>query len=222
MRRAIADLDEVLVIARISKTAMPVRVPTGQVFNEKVCVFASDSFSLQAVLSSGIHQIWVIKYGSTLRTDLTYTPSETFATFPRPEPNEELDAIGKLLDTARREIMLRRGLGLTKLYNLVNDPELVGDPDVDRMREAHVRVDETVAAVYGWSDVELGHGFHTYRQARRWTICPAARVELMDRLLEENQRRAAEEAKVSVPAGRKAGGRRKPVESDAQEAMFDV
>lgn len=35
LRKAIADLDEVLAIARISKTAMPVRVPTHQVFNER-------------------------------------------------------------------------------------------------------------------------------------------------------------------------------------------
>ena len=44
---------------------------------------------------------------------------------------------------------------------------------------------------YGWGDVALGHGFHTYRLMRRWTVSPAARVEILDRLLEENHRRAA-------------------------------
>lgn len=44
---------------------------------------------------------------------------------------------------------------------------------------------------YGWGDVTLDHGFHTYRQMTRWTVSPAARVEILDRLLEENHRRAA-------------------------------
>ena len=38
------DLDEVLVIAQVSKTVMPVRVPTGQVFSHKLVVFATDSY----------------------------------------------------------------------------------------------------------------------------------------------------------------------------------
>src|SRR6266511_5711144 len=62
MRKAISGLDEVLVIARISKTVMPVRVPNRCVFNEKTCVFATQSFADQAVLSSSLHQTWVIKY----------------------------------------------------------------------------------------------------------------------------------------------------------------
>ena len=37
----------------------------------------------------------------------------------------------------------------------------------------------------------LDHGFHTYRQMERWTVSPAARVEILDRLLEENHKRAA-------------------------------
>ena len=41
------------------------------------------------------------------------------------------------------------------------------------------------------TDVPLDHGFHTYRQMERWTVSPAARVEILDRLLEENHRRAA-------------------------------
>jgi hypothetical protein len=44
---------------------------------------------------------------------------------------------------------------------------------------------------YGWGDVPLDHGFHTYRQMRRWTVSPTARVEILDRLLEDNHRRAA-------------------------------
>lgn len=204
MRKAIAGLDEVLVIALVSKTVMPVRVPTEQVLSHKLAVFACDEYALEAVLSSSLHTSWVFRYTSTMRTDINYSPSDVFETFPRPESSEALDAIGRTLDTERREIMLRRSLGLTRLYNLVNDPGLARDTDldVDRMREIHRELDRIVAAAYGWDDIPLDHGFHTYRKTTRWTISPTARVELLDRLLEENHRRAAESASRSARRNR--------------------
>ena len=230
MRKAIADLDEVLVIARVSKTVMLVRVSARQVVSEQVVVFATDSYAQQAVLSSTIHQDWAITYGSTLENRVRYTPSDVFETFPRPEPTLELEVIGRTLDTERREIMLRRDLGLTRLYNLVNDPGLEAgtDPDVDRMRAIHVELDAAVAAAYGWEDLDLTHGFHTYRKMTRWTVPPATRVEILDRLLEENHRRAAAEAAAAAASGRSTGGSRsrrgrKPSNSSqAQEATLDI
>ena len=235
MRKAIADLDEALVIALVSKTAMPARVPTGQVFSHKLAVFATNRFTDQAVLSSSLHLMWVMRYSSTMRTDLNYSPSDVFETFPRPEPTAELEAMGRTLDAERREIMLRRDLGLTRLYNLVNDPGLKAgaDPDVDRMRAIHVELDAAVAAAYGWEDLDLTHGFHTYRKMTRWTVPPATRVEILDRLLEENHRRAAAEAAAAATSGRSApggpGSRRtrgrksaKAVQTPVQEATLDI
>ena len=65
-----------LVIALVSKTVMPMRVPTGQVFSHKLGVFVTDSFADQAALSSSMHYLWTIKYGSTMRTDVHYSPSD--------------------------------------------------------------------------------------------------------------------------------------------------
>ena len=235
MRKAIADLDEALLVARVSKTVMPMRVPTGPVMSDATVVFATDSYSEQAVLSSSVHQYWAITYGSGMRNDPRYTPSDVFETFPRPEPTPELEAIGRTLDAERREIMLRRDLGLTKLYNLVNDPDLETgtDPDVDRMRAIHVELDAAVAAAYGWEDLDLTHGFHTYRKMTRWTVAPVTRVEILDRLLEENHRRAAAEAAAAAASGRSApggpGSRRtrgrkaaKTTQTPVQEATLDI
>ena len=132
-----------------------------------------------------------------MKNDPRYTPSDVFETFPRPADTPELEAIGRTLDTERRDIMLRRQLGLTKLYNLVNDPDLPSeaDRDVARLREIHEKLDHVVMDAYGWSDVPLNHGFYEYRKMTRWTVCPEARVEILDRLLEENHRRAALEPK---------------------------
>jgi hypothetical protein len=193
LRKAIADLDEVLVIALVSNTVMPMRVRTGQVFSHKLAVFATHNHVDQAVLSSSLHQVWAMRYGSTMRRDVNYSPSDVFLTFPRPEPTGDLERLGKVLDEERREMMLRRGLGLTRLYNLVNDRDITdaSDADIARLRQIHVDLDHAVMAAYGWSGVRLDHGFHTYRRMQRWTVSPAARVEILDRLLEENHRRAA-------------------------------
>lgn len=229
-KAATANLDEVLVIALVSKTVMPVRVSAGQVFSHMLGVFATNSYAQQAILSSSLHQYWAIAYGSTLETRVRYTPSDVFETFPRPEPTPELEAIGRTLDTERREIMLRRELGLTKLYNLVNDPGLEAgiDPDVDRLRAIHVELDAAVAAAYGWEDLDLTHGFHTYRKMTRWTVPPATRVEILDRLLEENHRCAAAEAAAAAASGQSIGGsrsrrgRKSANSTQAQEATLDI
>jgi hypothetical protein len=218
LRRAIAGLSEVLAITLHGKTLMPARVPTTWIFSHGLAAFATDSFSDQAVLSSNVHQMWAIKYGSGIRHDPRYTPSDVFETFPQPVASDRLVEWGKRLDGDRRRIMLRRDIGLTKLYNLVNNPSISGssEPDVETMRRLHVELDEAVMAAYGWSDVPLEHGFHTYRQMTRWTVSPAARVEILDRLLEENLRRAAAQPK----ATKKTTRTRRAAVDDAQGTLL--
>jgi hypothetical protein len=220
MRRTIADLDEVLVIARVSKSVMPMRIATGLIPSEQLVVFATDSYVDQALLSSAVHQLWAITYSSTMGVGTRYAPSDVFETFPRPKSTGWLQQLGRRLDDDRREVMLRRGLGLTRLYNLVNDPQITeaSDPDVARMRAIHVELDEAVMDAYGWSDVRLDHGFHTYRQVERWTVSPAARVEILDRLLEEDHRRAAEEAAAAKPQRK---GRRGKDVSEREGTLFE-
>ncbi|MDQ1215814.1 Eco57I restriction-modification methylase domain-containing protein [Microbacterium arborescens] len=193
MRAATKSLREVLVIALVSKTVMTVRVPTGQVFSHALAVFATADYGDQAVLSSSLHQLWAITYGSGMRNDPRYTPSDVFETFPRPVPSDALRDIGRTLDTERSAIMRRRDLGLTRLYTLVNESRVdsVSDVDVGRIRNLHVELDQAVLDAYGWSDIKPDHGFHTFRNMQRWTVSGASRVEILDRLLEENKSRAA-------------------------------
>lgn len=220
LRREISDLDEMLAIARVSKSVMPARIPTTLIPSEQVTIFATDSYADQAVLSSTAHQIWAIAYSSTMGVGTRYAPSDVFETFPRPTETGQLDRMGRALDGERRGVMLGRSLGLTNLYNLVNDPQITdqSDPDIAHMRAIHVELDEAVVDAYGWSDIPLDHGFHTYRQMQRWTVSPAARVEILDRLLEENHRRAAEEAnKTTKPRSK---GRRGKRVSDEQGTLL--
>jgi hypothetical protein len=190
---SIADLDRVLVIALVSKTGLPVWVPTGQVFSHMLGVFATDRDAYLTLLSSNIHFTWWTTKGeSTLRKDARYTPSDGFETFPQPKLSSSMDEVGEQLHTFRRSVMLGRNLGLTKLYNLVHDRSR-NDDEIRRLREIHTEVDYAVAQAYGWTGLELGHGFHETRQGLRFTIAPEVQVEVLDRLLELNHQRHADE-----------------------------
>ena len=200
MRKATSPLSEVLVVGLVSKTVMPVRVRSDQAFSHKLGVFATDSYATQAILSSATHWLWAVKYGSTLQTRVNYSPSDVFETFPLPTLTDGLSAVGRELDVVRREIMLRRGLGITNLYNFINDPA-ADDRDVATLRRIHVEVEELVRDAYGWSDIDLDFGFNSFRRMERWSISPSAQTELLDRLLEENHRRTSDRIRDVTPVG---------------------
>ncbi|MCF6522351.1 hypothetical protein HOY81_04465 [Streptomyces sp. JJ36] len=223
---AIADLDRVLVMAQVSKTVMPVLVPTGQVFSHKVVIFASDDPGMLAVLSAAPHYWWAINRSATMKADLSYSPSDVFYSFPFPPFTAELRGLGARLDTERREMMLARDVGLTDTYNLVHSPAN-GDGDIFNLREIHRLIDEAAFRAYGWDDLlsaGLGHGHHETRQGTRYTIAPAVQLEVLDRLLEENHQRYAAEKAAGLHekgAGRKAKKRvAKPAPQG--EGLFDV
>ena len=70
---------------------------------------------------------------------------------------------------------------------------------------------------YGWGDIPLDYGFHEHRGMVRWMVGPSAVVEILDRLLEENHRRAALEVERGSKA-KKSGKRKSSVEQG--EALF--
>jgi hypothetical protein len=219
MIKAIAGLDRVIVMARISKTVMPIIVPTGQVMNEKTVVFASDDAGFLALLSSAVYYWWAISHSSTLKGNLNYAPSDVFETFARPEISEEMRGLGGRLDSVRREVMLARGAGLTATYNLVHNRDCA-DADIAGLREIHRGIDEAVVRGYGWDDLlvtGLGHEFHETRQGTRYTIAAAVRREILDRLLELNLARYAEEVRAGLHDKR---GRKRAARDTGDAALF--
>jgi hypothetical protein len=64
---------------------------------------------------------------------------------------------------------------------------------VERIIDAQASLDRAVMVAYGWSDLELDHGHRETTLGMRFTVSPAAQKEILDRLLELNHQRYAEE-----------------------------
>ena len=232
LMHVISSLHRVIVITLVSRTCMPVRVPTGQVFSNALGVFATDRASHLTLLTSSQHLFWWTTKGeSSLRTDPRYTPSDGFETFPQPGLTAQMDRVGEELEAFRSGAMERRLTGLTALYNLVHN-DSVQDGDIARLREIHVEIDETVREAYAldeerepeirayedrvtsgalptWREIELGHGFHETRQGARFTISPQARIDVLDKLLALNHYRYDQEVKKGLHSGKGRGASRK-------------
>lgn len=105
-----------------------------------------------------------------------------------------LEDIGERYHTHRKQMMLVCREGLTKTYNRFHNPE-EASPDILKLRQLHAALDNAVVTAYGWTDLELNHGFHETKQGVRYTISEPARREVLARLLKLNHERYAEEVK---------------------------
>ena len=208
--------------ARTTKHLSFSAMPTDYVFSDALYVFTTDRWDLFTVVQSTLHEVWARKYSGSLKQDLRYSPSQCFDTFAFPSglwqtANPGLAEIGERYHAHRKELTRFLWLGLTKTYNLFHardlSPEMVGrvsKKDADtaaagfeallELRHLHVALDIAVRDSYGWQDLDLEHDFHEVETLPendrvRYTIGPAARREVLKRLLAENHARAGAEAK---------------------------
>ncbi len=169
MRSVLAPLARYAALGRVGKRALLAWQDSAVCPSDQTVVFAFDDDYSMGILLSRAHDAWAWSRSSTLETRLRYTPTSVFETFPWPDPvtpeqRAEVAAAASDLYARRSELCTEHGLGLTKLYNLMDDG---GFRDLAAL---HKRLDAAVAKAYGW---------------------PAAvaqdPVELMRRLAERNQ-----------------------------------
>ncbi len=148
MREALADRSRFVVANRYGKRLLTCWVGSTVCPSGQVVVFAFDDDYSMGVLSSGIHTAWAWSESSTLRVDLRYTPTSAFETFPWPTPTAaQREAVADFARRAvarRQEICRERQIGLTKLYNEVDEGAYRD------LAQLHRELDEAVAAAYGW------------------------------------------------------------------------
>lgn len=218
------------------------------IFTHALFVLAVDKWDLYVVVQSTLHEVWARKYSGALKQDLRYSPSKCFDTFPFPQglwqtANPNLAMLGEHYHEHRRALMKSLWLGLTDIYNLFHNRDLTpaevarvskkplseaeaGYQGILELRRLHRELDLAVRDAYGWTDLDLGHDFVEVETLPendrvRYTISPAARKEVLKRLLAENHRRAAlqtQAADAAPPAKKKRG--RKATGSDRNGELF--
>ncbi|WP_019505548.1 Eco57I restriction-modification methylase domain-containing protein [Pleurocapsa sp. PCC 7319] len=240
---AIAGRDRVLVRSRVADIHSIAFVPANIVLNERLTVFAFSKYKDLVLLQSNIHEIWARKYSSTLRKDMMYAPTDCFETFPFPESTSNLETIGETYYNHRQAIMQTRQEGLTKTYNRFHDPAETSE-DIIKLRQLHVEMDYAVAQAYGWDDLippaldppalsrtplikggmgGLNHDFQETKQGLRYTISELIRREILDRLLQLNFDRYAEEVAQGLHDKKKGKSKKKKKASNSkinQKSLF--
>lgn len=222
----IAKYEHVLVAARAAKDVQLTWVKNEGVFSDQLVVFITECSGVFAVLQSALHNVWAWDvctgmWGSGIR----YAPSKAVSTFPMPRQPDSLRDIGCRYYQNRREYEIKYQVGLTELYNRFHEPTNI-DSGILRLRELHMEMNKLVLQAYGWEDVDLNHDFQELpylpkSDRVRFTIGESARLEVLRRLSDLNQKRYEEELTEGLHgnAGRRVP--RRPATVTPAQPSFD-
>ncbi len=149
LRNAVAPLPRHVASGRHGKRFLVCWADSWTLASDATNVFAFDDDYSMGILTSSPHVAWAWHQSSTLGFGLRYTPTSVFATFPWPDPvaEEQREAVAQAsrgLLARRTEICLSEQIGLTTLYNRMDDGAFTD------LRGLHKELDVAVAACYGW------------------------------------------------------------------------
>ncbi len=238
LRRAIQGMSQVLVCSQITTYCVFAFLPSTWVFSHALNVFAFERYGVFAILQSRIHEIWARFFGSSMKDDLRYTPTDCFETFPFPldwRANQALEKIGQRYYEYRAEMMKRTEKGLTETYNHFHN-KCQTDSDITTLQRLHAEMDRVVLDAYGWTDLQPKLDFileyedeenqeslsgRERKKPWRYRWVDEDREQVLARLLEMNRTRAEEEAQ-STPAApaAKAPGKRGKKSTKLAPATF--
>jgi Eco57I restriction-modification methylase len=228
-------LSTVLVRALNSKHHTFWFVSAKQVIDQTLNVFATDGYYEYAILSSEIHASWYYKNCTRLGASAypRYTQSDVFVTFPQPRKggkvDHEIERIGKDLYSLRSLAMTEFQIGLTKLFNLENDPTH-DHKIIWKIRALNDELTQSVFSAYGWGEIDFELDFFEvpylpHNDQTRYTIPETARRQVLNRLAELNRQRYQEEVDQGLHGGTAGSGKsraRKPRADSGSELTLDL
>lgn len=198
MRRSLQGLPRYIVTGQVAKHRVFQWLDASILPDDKLIAVASADALHLGVLSSAVHGAWALTAGGRLGVgnDPVYSKSTCFEAFPFPELNpdgtlaERIRLLAEQIDAHRKAQLavypdatltvtynvlekLRRGEALNAKEKVIHEHGLVGV-----LKSLHDELDAAVLQAYGWADLDL----------------PADTDMLLERLVELNATRAAEEA----------------------------
>ena len=223
-----------LVVARVGQYGSFAFLPTGTVYSEQLITFPLATNAAFCALQSRPHDTWARFFGSSMKDDLRYAPSDCFETFPFPEDWENhpsLEAAGKAYHEYRAALMVRNDEGMTKTYNRFHNP-YEKDPEIGKLRELHGTVDRAVLDAHGWRDLSTDCEFlldyeideatwGTKKKPYRYRWPDETRDEVLERLLALNAERAEEEARALPQESAPRKNRRRILMVAEQQPLWD-
>jgi len=194
---AIAGLEQVICKTRHSPYCAFELVdlpPDGIVFQESLIVFASCDLGLFGLLSSGLHEVWARRFGSTLGVGLRYSSTDCFDTFAMPHSVASLREPAAKFRLARHRLMEHHNIGLTRAEKLWHSNSGNRSQDSDQDHEQLLEsvyhsiasLDAATASAYGWDDLKLEREFQSTADGPRFALPPKIQIEILRRLLELN------------------------------------
>ncbi len=224
LREAMNGLARYVVTLETSKHRFFVAVEPDYLWDGSLFAIALDDFYYLGVLSSKAHVTWALRFGARLEDRPRWNNGSCFDPFPFPDCSESqkqrIRELGEQLDGHRKARQaLFPGLTMTGMYNVLEklragealskkEVEIHEQGLVSVLRQLHDELDAAVAAAYGWP-------------------ADLSDEEILQRLVELNALRAAEEARGVVrwlrpdfqnPQGQAAAQKEIAVEVEAAPA----
>lgn len=215
LRNSIQNLGSYIATVQTCKHRFFTTLDSETLPDDKLIAIALEDGFFLGVLSSRLHVVWALATGGRLGVgnDPIYNKSQCFEAFPFPETTVEMKmkirVLAERLDTHRKHQKEQfPKLTLTSMYNVLEklrSGEELSDKDkviheqglVSVLRELHDELDRAVFTAYGWDDLAdklVGLPGATTPLPDKPEAQAAAEEELLQRLVDLNTQRAAEEA----------------------------
>ncbi len=184
--------DRVLVCPNVSKHLPMAFVDAQFLFSKTVKFFPEAGHWEFGVLQSVAFLDWAFSTSRRRGAGIEFSSRASIDTFPPPVRTDDVASNGETLSVIRSAVMQDRGISLTELLNLQDEPSCI-DEDIERVRNAQVELDAAMFSAYGW-DISPEREFRETDVGMQFCLPLAETQRVVMNLLGLNSDRYAEEA----------------------------